>query len=104
MWLYRPAVLLDASGVQSVSFADGDSDVVLTVGTPRTYFVVVQVAVNASSQTPHEFRLTHLTESSSQAEDLEFHLPLSLEYSASVASGIVVAMLAPDLIFANGFE
>jgi hypothetical protein len=98
---------MDAGGVQTVAFADNDPDVRLSPGSfavPRIYFVVVEMTATASFQTPNRFRLTHLTESSSKAEDAGFEIPLTLEFSANVSSRTVVALAAGDPIFADGFE
>ena len=60
-------------------------------GTPGTFFVVVTLTSSANGQTPHRFRVTHVTESSSTAEDRDYDIPLSLEYAADVSSRIVLA-------------
>jgi hypothetical protein len=101
------SLALDAAGVQIVAFADDDPRVVVRHAfhaPPRAYHVVVEMTASASLQTPSRFRLTHLTESSSTAEHWNFDIPVAIEYGANVASGIVVAVAAADLIFADGFE
>jgi hypothetical protein len=39
------------------TFTDGDADVAVAEGTPRTYFLVVQMMAAASSATPNAFRV-----------------------------------------------
>src|SRR5262249_51368266 len=80
-------------GLQTVPFADGDSNVQISFGSPRTYFVVMQLTSDAGSQTPNQLRVTHVTQGPaiSTAEDRSADLPLALEGVADVASGIVEA-------------
>jgi hypothetical protein len=85
------ADLMLMAGVQTVAFADGDANVQIAQGTPRTYFVVVGLTANASSQMPNSFRVTHLTEASSTGEDAANDLPLALEFAADVSSSVVQA-------------
>jgi hypothetical protein len=60
-------------------------------GTLRRYFVVAEVTADGGSQTPNQFRVTHITASSSTAEDADHDIPLVLEFADNVASGIVTA-------------
>ena len=55
-------------GTQVVTLLDAHPDAKVMHGTPATFFVVVTLTSDANSQTPHRFRVTHLTESST-AED-----------------------------------
>ncbi|MBD3853048.1 MAG: hypothetical protein IFK93_17190, partial [Acidobacteria bacterium] len=87
----RP-LTLDAAGRQWVDFFDGSPDVRVAFGTPRRYFVAVELTAAAGSQTPNQLRVTHITESSSTAEDADHDIPLVLEFSTNVASGTVVAV------------
>ena len=50
-----------------------------------------------NSQTPHEFLVTHVTESSSTTADGDFDIPLALEYAANVSSGERGAAAIPIL-------
>ena len=79
------------AGTQTVTFADGDPNVQLAFGAPITYFVVAELTGDAASQTPNQFRVTHVTESSSTAEDRDHDLLLTLEFVPDVASSIVIA-------------
>ncbi|MCP3962133.1 MAG: DUF11 domain-containing protein [bacterium] len=86
---------LDGAGVQRVLFADGDPEAQVAHGTPRTYFVVAELTTDASAQTPAYFLLTHLTSSSSTADDRDHDVRLLLEESPDVtASSARLAELA----------
>jgi len=84
-----------SAGTQTVTFTNGDANVQVAYGTPRTYFVVAELTSDAASQTPNQFRITHLTESSSTAEDMDIDKPLTLEYIANVPSGVMTATIPP---------
>ena len=56
-------------GSQTVAFQDGDPIVQVVSGSPKSYFVVVKLTEDAGQQEVKQFRLAHLTESSSTAED-----------------------------------
>ena len=79
------------AGQQTVSFTDGDPNVQVTQGTSRSYFVVPELTGNAASQVPDSFLVTHVTESSSIAEDRSYDFRLSLEAAPNVASTIMQA-------------
>jgi hypothetical protein len=80
------------NGLQTVPFTDGDANVQLAWGTPRTYFVVVELAAAlADDPNRHDISticLTHITEASSTGEDRDFDIPLRLAYAANVAAGL----------------
>ena len=80
-----------AAGTQTLTLPDGDPGVQVVFGTPATFFVVVTLTSNANEQTPHRFQVTHLTQSSSTAEDRTNDSPLRLEYAADVSSRRVLA-------------
>ncbi len=63
----------------------------MTQGTPATFFVVATLTGNANQQTPHQFQVTHPTESSTTAEDRITDTPLLLEYTRNVSSSSVLA-------------
>lgn len=86
--------LVLTAGVQRVAFADGDAGVQLALGTPRTYFVVVELTGDANQQTPHQLRVTHLGlgPSASVAEDRAFDIPLVPACPADVSSSIKQAV------------
>jgi hypothetical protein len=65
---------------------DGDSNVRVAHGSTATYFVVVKIAVGAAGQSPNAFRIVHLTESTSAAEDAEADIPLTLAFSTNISA------------------
>ncbi len=79
------------AGTQTLTLPDGDAGAQVAFGTPATFFAVVTLTSDANNQTPHRFRVTHRTESSSTAEDPSLDIPLLLEYAADVSSRIVLA-------------
>jgi hypothetical protein len=79
------------AGTQTVTLPDGHAGAQVVFGTPGTFFVVVTLMSDANSWTPHRFRVTHVTESSSTAEDRATDIPLLLEYAANVSSRSVLA-------------
>ncbi len=84
-----------SAGRQTVAFNDGAPNAQVAVSSPKTYFVVVQLTADAATQSPHQFRVTHLTESSSTAEDRDSDTPLSLGYVANVSSSVVQVVGPP---------
>jgi hypothetical protein len=78
-------------GAQTLTLPDGHAGAQVVLGTPATFFAVVTLTSDANSRTPHRFRVTHVTESSSVAEDRDFDVPLRLEYAADVSSRSVLA-------------
>ena len=83
-------------GVQDFPLADGDSNVQLDFGAPRTYFLVPELTANAGLQSPNRFRITHLGvgPSASRVEDRSFDIPLLPSCPTDQASGIVRAVNA----------
>jgi hypothetical protein len=77
-------------GVATVAFADGDANAQVAAGTPRSYFVVAELAATASGQVPNQFRVTLLQTGAlrSVVEDRTFDLPLRLACPADVSSTI----------------
>jgi hypothetical protein len=85
-----PSLVLTA-GVQLITFTDGDPNVQVAHGSPRTYFVVTELTANASTQVPNEFRVTHLGTgpSASLAEDRTYDIPLRPACPADNSSGFI---------------
>lgn len=83
-----------AGGVQVVPFTDGDANVQVTLGTPRDYFVVVELTATASGQVPNQLMVTLLQvgPSASVMEDRTFDIRLSLACPADVSSTIKQAV------------
>ncbi len=82
-------------GVLTVSFADADPRVQIPLGSPKRYFVALTTDLTAATAVPDEIRVTHLTESSSTGEDADHDLPITLEFSANVASTVIEVNDAP---------
>ena len=74
-------------GVVQIAFTPDDPNVAIAHGTPKSYFVVVGVSSDAASQTPSAFDVTHQTESSSEAQDANAEIPVTLEFFADTGSG-----------------
>jgi hypothetical protein len=79
-----------------------DPRIHVSPGAAKSFFVVADLTANASSQTPHQFRVTHVTDPTggptqpSAAVDVALVLTLVGEFSPDVSSPIVVAT-GPDL-------
>ena len=82
------------AGVQTLSFVDGDANVQVGVGGTSHYFVVIDFKTGA---TFNPLRVTHLTESSSTAEDRDHDIPLKLEFLANVSTPNMVILGGPGL-------
>ena len=77
-------------GIQTVALTDGDANVQVQFGAPRIYFAVVEMTADAYTQTAvDQFRVTHVTASSSTAQDRDHGIPLILEYAADAGTGNV---------------
>lgn len=63
-------------GVQAVPLEDGNPNVQVVLGTPRTHFVVAELAANANTQPTNQFRVTllGLGAFASTAEDRAFDI------------------------------
>ncbi|MFO0982883.1 MAG: VCBS repeat-containing protein [Planctomycetota bacterium] len=84
-----------ASGVLTVPLAAGapaqsavDSKVRIAATTSRSYFVVVELEGDAADHGIGSFAITHRP-LSDRAFDLDFRLPLALEYALAVSSGVI---------------
>ncbi|MCH8828478.1 MAG: VCBS repeat-containing protein [Planctomycetes bacterium] len=80
---------LDLDGNQVVTFADGDADVLITLGTPRVYFVVVEITANAFLLDPNTFIVTHVTEASSTAEDAANDITATVDSVTNVSTPLL---------------
>ncbi|HEO71047.1 MAG TPA: hypothetical protein ENN80_07270, partial [Candidatus Hydrogenedentes bacterium] len=78
-------------GIEAILFGDGDPGVQVPQGTPATFFVVIELTNDAGSQTPRQFRITHVTEASSTAEDRDHDIPLTMTYSPNAGTGTMEA-------------
>jgi len=106
-------VFEDAGSDELVSFMDSygggitfdlfltDPRLHVSPGQAKSFFVVAEMTANASTQTPHQFRATHITEDTSPTQpstviDAALGLPIAGEFSPEVSTPIVVAT-GPDL-------
>jgi hypothetical protein len=80
--------VLGGSGVVTVTLADGDANVQVSQGAPRTYFVVPTLQPTAGSSLPSVFQVVHVTEASSTAEHRPSDIPLAPEFEANTTSGV----------------
>jgi PKD domain-containing protein/VCBS repeat protein len=83
------------TGSLTIPLPDGNPSCRVVHGTPETYFVVAELTADAATQTPNQFRITHITESSSTAEDRDHDIPLALQYTQNAASSIALAVGIP---------
>ncbi|TFH16214.1 MAG: VCBS repeat-containing protein [Lentisphaerales bacterium] len=85
-----------SNGMERIVLPDYDESLQVVHGTPHIYFLVANLAVEASAQSPDRFRITHLTEGgpgeTSSAEDRDNDLQLALEYATNRPSRIIVAI------------
>jgi hypothetical protein len=88
-----PTLTLE-NGIATVMLPDGDPNLQVALGSPRAYFLVVELTANASTQEPHQLRLTHLGLGAlaSVAEDRSFDIPLRLACPTDVSSSIKEAV------------
>ena len=75
------------NGVQPFAFADGNTDGQVMFGTDRRYFVALDLLAGGLLDL---VRVTHVTESSSTAEDRDHDIPLTLEFSHNVSATTIV--------------
>jgi hypothetical protein len=80
-------------GVQAMPLEDGNPNVQVVFGTPRTYFVVAELTANANTQPVHQFRvsLLGLGAFASTAEDRTYDIALEPACPADVASSVMGA-------------
>lgn len=84
-----------ASGVLAVPFVDGDAGVAIPFGSTKTYFVTLTFEGDAATADPRSIRVTHLTESSSTAEDADHDIPLVLEAVDDTPSSVLTVNVPP---------
>jgi hypothetical protein len=99
-----PLVLI--GGVQTINFFDGDMNVQVPFGSTPRYFVVIDFKPGSNF---NPLRVTHLTQSSSTAEDRDHDIPLKPQFLANVSTPEMVILGGPgagagcpaDLVLAN---
>ncbi len=97
-------VSLDAlalsGGVQTLPFADGDPNARVPFGAPAVFFLVAELTADASTQSPAQFRVTHLATgaAASRLEDRAADLPLTLACPVNVTSAVVGPITPVELL------
>ncbi len=94
------------SGHQTVTFTDGDPNVQVVQGTPKTFFVVVELTADAYDQDTPSLRITHITTgtTTSTAEDRDHDLDLILRKTVNVSSGTIYLTYWDRVIGATGLN
>ena len=82
--------LVLVSGIQTVSFVTGDPLVLLTPGTTRTYFVVLEQAGTFLEPPVRSLRVTHNTETGGTAEDIGANVPVTATRAPNVTTGTLL--------------
>jgi hypothetical protein len=75
-----------------IPFATGDPRVRLAPGQSKRLFVVVETTLDASSQSPNAFKVTHRTDASSKARDAATGALLTMQFAANVATPTMTAV------------
>jgi FG-GAP-like repeat len=88
------SMTLLGDGVLRWILPDDNAALRVVLGTPRTYFLTAALTSNIESQAPGSFVLTHRTESSSEGEDADHDIPLTLEYTPDQGTGRVDTVLS----------
>jgi hypothetical protein len=93
-----PTLALTA-GVHTIVLPDGDPNLQVALGAPRTFFVVAQITANADQQVPNQFRVTHLAlgPSATQAEDRAADTPLTTACPADVTTVMIGPVVPVEL-------
>jgi VCBS repeat-containing protein len=84
-------------GVQTITFHDGGGNLRVDYGAPETYFVVLdRVDSVPAAATISRFRVTHVSEAGSSAEDRSYDTPLLIEYAPNMATDSISIALPPQ--------
>ncbi|MBN1478419.1 VCBS repeat-containing protein [Candidatus Sumerlaeota bacterium] len=82
-------LLLDGEGRLTMTLASGEPDLRFIHGSPAVLHLLVETTADAIAQSPDQFQITHVTETSSVAEDAAHHIPLTMAYAEDTPSGVV---------------
>jgi hypothetical protein len=77
------------NGIQTINFEDGDSNVWVSYGTPETFFVVIESRDELDETNPTQFRIGHLSDAGTRAEDSETDIEIALVAIDDTYSDIV---------------
>ena len=81
---------LDSSGIQTIN-VEGSPYVVVGAESEAFFFVVVELTPDAADQNPRQFRITHVSESSSTARDQVSLIPVTLTEVPNFSSDQIIA-------------
>jgi hypothetical protein len=80
------------SGVLAVILPEDDPLLQVAPGASVRLFVVLQLTSDAASQAPNSFQVSHVTESSSRADDASFETPLEIEWRLNTGTSVIQAV------------
>lgn len=83
------SITTNGDGALTWALLDDIAGLQVPFGAPKSYFVVAQMTVDAESQSPGAFAVTHRTESSSRGEDASEDIPLLLEPAPDLATATI---------------
>jgi len=83
------SILPDGSVI--LTLPENDEDFRIAGAESRIYFLTVSLTGWASGQAKNQFKIVHVTEASSTAEDYWHGIPLKMEYAANKTSSVVTA-------------
>lgn len=86
---YKESLNLKPDGGFKFYMPNGNDFLKVVFGTPKTYFIVLQIADRAVLANPKKFRVTHVTESSSTAQERTRDIPLILEYAPNTSTRVI---------------
>lgn len=94
-----------ANSQLTIDFLIGNPAGRFELGTPKNYWVVVELAPDAHLQTPHQLALKHCTrtEYTSSARHWDHSVSLELEWVENLWTGTMV-IVDPSTIFIDSFE
>ncbi|HID72164.1 MAG TPA: VCBS repeat-containing protein, partial [Thermoplasmata archaeon] len=81
-----------SSGVQQITFTDGDANVKIAATESKTYFIVVELTSDASTQTPHTFQITFDPDEDSVNEDRDEDSRVTVEHTEPVTTNNIEAI------------
>lgn len=77
------------NGFQNFTFSDGDTSVKIQHGTPKTYFLMVELTDDAASQDPNKFNVTFDPDADSVIEDREENTSVSIQDTTPIFTNII---------------
>lgn len=86
---------IGSGGAFTLSLPDYSPALKVLTENSVSFFIVVKLTSFASGMNPKSFLLTHVTEKSSKADDRDYDINLSMEYTANISSTILEAIGVP---------